>query len=536
MKQLARVLVCLLFTTALLAETPVRLPWQEFAKDPKRVQSLRNAVATMRARNTADKSSAEYRLSWEYWANMHGYFGPTALNGTVAQFRAKWNLTDPSFDAAFAGVVDTAPPDAIAEAVWDQCQHRTNWFFPWHRLYLFYFEQVLQDAASDPSLRLPYWDYTEIANLGMPAEFTTPTYVNADGQTVPNPLYEVRRQAGWNAPSTNKLDSVGTDIDQTLDIDHLLDTTGPQGPVKGYQATIEQTPHGVTVHCGVMQCKATVMGAVPYSSNDPIFYLHHCNIDRLWQCWQSIPGHEDPQGSWRDQEFSYINRIGNLVKNDVGDLFDGSLIDYVYRRPSNCTRDTPMVTLVRETPLAKGTVKPGDPVMARVRTARAMLARPVLIGETGATRIEGMVTRKRVTLPATASLGHPRQFALRSQSDLPVATDLIIRGVRFRQHPGARVRVFLERVDQPSMRAQVGTLGFFSQDVAGGEHAHHEPAEDTFLFDATDALRALRLEGTGRLDVQVTFEVVDEPLGPDFDAERVQLTIDEIELQVRRDR
>jgi hypothetical protein len=530
MKQLARVLVCL-FVAVTAAAQPVRMSWQTFAQDPARVQSFRNAVAAMRARNTADKSSAEYRTSWEYWANMHGYFGETAKNGTVAQFRAANGLTDPSFDAAFAGVENTTPPDAIAQAVWDQCQHRTVWFFPWHRLYLYYFEQVLQDAAGDPTLRLPYWDYTEVANLGMPAEFTTPTYVNAQGQTVPNPLYEPRRMDGWNVPSTNTLDPVATDIDQALDIAQLLDTTSTQGTVKGYQGTIEQTPHG-DVHCAVMQCRATVMGAVSYSSNDPIFYLHHCNIDRLWQCWQSISGHQDPQGSWRTQEFSYVNRIGNLVKNEVADLFNGSLIDYVYDHPSNCTRDTPQVTLLRDVPPAKGMVKPGDPVMARART---MLARPVLIGETGATRIEGMVTRKRVSLPATATLAHPRQFALRGQSDLPVATDLILRGVRFRQHPGARVRVFLERTDRPSVRAQVGTMSFFSQEPVDSRHAHHTPTEDTFRFDATDALRALRLEGTGRLDVHVVFEVVDERLGPDFDAARTGLTIDEIELHVRRD-
>jgi hypothetical protein len=71
MKQLARVLVCL-FVAVTAAAQPVRMSWQTFAQDPARVQSFRNAVAAMRARNTADKSSAEYRTSWEYWANMHG--------------------------------------------------------------------------------------------------------------------------------------------------------------------------------------------------------------------------------------------------------------------------------------------------------------------------------------------------------------------------------------------------------------------------------------------------------------------------------
>jgi hypothetical protein len=80
-------------------------------------------------------------------------------------------------------------------------------------------------------------------------------------------------------------------------------------------------------------------------------------------------------------------------------------------------------------------------------------------------------------------------------------------------------------------------MAFFSDEPAG-EHAHHAGDTDDFTrrFDATRALRALGLEGTGTHDVHVVFEVVDEPIGPEFDAAAVQLTIDEIELQVRRDR
>jgi Common central domain of tyrosinase len=513
MKQLARVLVCLLFTLVLAAQTPTRLSWQEFAKDPTRVQSFRKAVATMRARNTADKSSAEYRLSWEYWGNMHGYFGAQAKSGTVDQWRTKNKLTDPSFDPYFAGVDNTAPPDAIAQAVWDQCQHGTDWFFPWHRLYLYYFEQVLQDAAGDPSLRLPYWDYTDPANLAMPEEFTTPTYVNAAGETVPNPLFEARRAPGWEAPATNALDPVETDIDQALDIDHLLSITEPNGEVTvGYQRTIELSPHGYA-HCAVMQCRATVMGAVPYSSNDPIFYIHHCNIDRLWQCWQS-KGFKDPTGAWRDQPFSYVDRKGNQVNKKVSDLYPPySVVDYVYDHPADCARTA-----------------------APVAAPKTLLARPMVIGETKNVALTAPVTRARVSLPATASLTHPRQFALRAQPQLPVATDLILRGVRFATHPGARIRVFLERPGTDT-RALVGTMAFFSDEPAG-EHAHHAGDTDDFTrrFDATRALRALGLEGTGTHDVHVVFEAVDEPIGPDFDAAAVQLTIDEIELQVRRDR
>ncbi|HEU0297932.1 MAG TPA: tyrosinase family protein [Longimicrobium sp.] len=40
----------------------------------------------------------------------------------------------------------------------DHCQHGWERFLPWHRVYLYEFEQVLQDAF--PGVSLPYWDFT----------------------------------------------------------------------------------------------------------------------------------------------------------------------------------------------------------------------------------------------------------------------------------------------------------------------------------------------------------------------------------------
>ena len=65
MKWISR--IALVFVTcAAFAETPVRLSWQEFAKDPNRVQSFRNAVAKMKSRNGLDPKSIEFRKSWAY--------------------------------------------------------------------------------------------------------------------------------------------------------------------------------------------------------------------------------------------------------------------------------------------------------------------------------------------------------------------------------------------------------------------------------------------------------------------------------------
>ncbi|MDP9194396.1 MAG: tyrosinase family protein [Acidobacteriota bacterium] len=515
-RRIALLFVSVLFVTvAAFAQKPTRLSWQEFAKDPNRVQSFRNAVAEMRVRSTAPQSSATFRKSWQYWASIHGYFGTTAKNKTVEEFRVKYGLTSPSLDQYFVGVDNTTPPDSIARTVWDQCEHGTIYFFGWHRLFLFYFEQALQDAAGDPNLRLPYWDYTDTANLAMPAEFTTPTYVNTSGVTVDNPLYDARRNTGWNNGGTNKLNANNTDIDRALKNPSFLDTSTAQG----FQNVIDASPHGYT-HCAVNPCKRTVMGAVAYSSNDPIFWIHHANIDRMWDCWMSISGHTNPS-SIMGKSYTLVDGTGTPVTKTIGNLFDGSLINYVYQQASNCQRaTTPRVSAAPQT--------------KRVQSARRMLARPVTIGTLRNTLLDAAVTKKRVTLDATASLDHPRQFALDEQSELPVATELILRGIRFEEHPTTSINVFLERVDNPAERAFVGTISFFWEE-ATGEETHHPQGEITRTFDATEELRELDLEGTGGLNLNVVFEAIDEPIGPDFNPAEVKLTVDEIRFLVKRD-
>lgn len=45
----------------------------------------------------------------------------------------------------------------------NSCQHGWEQFLPWHRLYLYFFEQTLQDY--DPLITLPYWSWTDYADV-----------------------------------------------------------------------------------------------------------------------------------------------------------------------------------------------------------------------------------------------------------------------------------------------------------------------------------------------------------------------------------
>ena len=72
-------------------------------------------------------------------------------------------VTDPTsyrFQANIHGTYDT-PTTPEEMASWNQCEHGSFYFFSWHRMYLYFFDRILRAAAGDPSLVLPYWDWTD---------------------------------------------------------------------------------------------------------------------------------------------------------------------------------------------------------------------------------------------------------------------------------------------------------------------------------------------------------------------------------------
>jgi Common central domain of tyrosinase len=145
--------------------------------------SLRRGVAQMKAWNTAPRDSANFRRSWLYWANMHAHFGQSCVTDNPSNFPGM-------------GSVQTFTANASETATWCKCEHGTDFFLTWHRMFLWYFERVLQAAAGDPSLRLPFWDYA--TDHSLPAAYRDHIYVNEAGQTVPNPLRVDARQTRVN--------------------------------------------------------------------------------------------------------------------------------------------------------------------------------------------------------------------------------------------------------------------------------------------------------------------------------------------------
>jgi tyrosinase len=220
----------------------------------------------------------------------------------------------------------------------NQCQHSSWYFLPWHRMYLYRFEQIVRShmpAATAATWALPYWNYTQGGvNRKLPPAFRKKKL--PDGK--PNPLYVSQRSTSF--PDINAgepLPSSGVTTQAALAEAVFTGTvpgatagfggskTGFSHSGAGVAGPLEQTPHGA-VH--VLVGGSGFMSSFGTAALDPIFWLHHCNLDRLWERWTRAPAGGHPAGTnptdpaWLNRKFELVNRNGNRVKLAVKDVLD----------------------------------------------------------------------------------------------------------------------------------------------------------------------------------------------------------------------
>src|SRR6185503_10117226 len=207
--------------------------------------------------------------------------------------------------------------------------HGGSAFCPWHRYYLYQFEQALQ--AVDPTVTLPYWDWTDhfgTENILFQDNFIGPdgTIAGSNGRCVmsgyfafdrpgtagnptPLPPWYPATMNGWKVrpslaqgyfglsdPTTGNtlLRSLGafTSLETLNHVQTSLSKTVYTGS-SGFRYYLEHRNDGLGMHDGMHGWVGGNMGNPVSSSNDIIFFMHHCNIDRLWAMWQ-IDGHSGP--------------------------------------------------------------------------------------------------------------------------------------------------------------------------------------------------------------------------------------------------
>lgn len=380
-----------------------------------------------------------------------------------------------------------------ADPLWNGCQHGSWFFLPWHRIYIWYFEQIVRsvvvESGGPDDWALPYWNYTDgpAGSAALPPAFRVETL--PDGS--PNPLFvpNGNRQPAVNAGAA--LPGIVTSTTQALRSTSFSPGFGglPRGPVHfaNPHGLLESQPHD-NIHVVVggdvtrIGCDEGWMTDPNCAALDPIFYLHHSNIDRLWAKWLAQgDGRANPtHPSWTEEEFSFFDADGverSKTCREVGDLAG---LDYGYDD-------------VAAAPL------PGPPpVTAAAGSDGGDLPRPPGDGPEIASG-DGTVLGRD---PVSVSLTQPSGAVPLTQAAADPETPRVYLHLEDVECDGAPGMVWEVRLDPDGGGGDpdeaVGTVSFFGRGHAhAGDQAPGVKGE-RFIFDVTDIVT--RLQAAGRWD------------------------------------
>ena len=140
--------------------------------------------------------------------------------------------------------------------------HSNPRFLPWHRIYLLRMEELLR--LIDPTVCIPYWKSSEEQAFPSWLLGFTPT-VNLMGGP-----HTVTRTIGMFAILPNAA---------------AVTAAMANGTFNTFAPALEGIHNSGHVWVGGS------MGSIPFAPCDPVFWMHHCEIDRIWAKWQgSNPG------------------------------------------------------------------------------------------------------------------------------------------------------------------------------------------------------------------------------------------------------
>jgi hypothetical protein len=292
------------------------------------------------------------------------------VQGVLNLKAAKSDPRDPNsrilydeFVAAHLGTVHIQPPPDGRDF---NDAHNGPAFFPWHRVFLLALEEWLQFATGNPLLGLPYWDWSvdqSAAPYPQPSWPFTDYYLGGDGSSDPRvPGKVTDGQFAYDAHKDGDpkkwVLNVRTGEEPTPWLKRRFGAGNLSLPTPAdVQAALSATPYDVDPYdaSSTSGFRNRAEGFIPFgmhnlvhvyvggsmvpmtSPNDPVFFLHHCFVDKLWADWQRLhpdqarylptqgarPGHNlgDYMSPWNTQQ-QKIRPVDVLDHRKLGYRYD----------------------------------------------------------------------------------------------------------------------------------------------------------------------------------------------------------------------
>jgi hypothetical protein len=193
-------------------------------------------------------------------------------------------------------------------------QHNNGLFLPWHRQQLVHMERIVARLTGHDGFAMPYWDWQEHRFL--------PSWI-CDRDS---PLYERNRARGVETLDFAAARWAESAYTAKLAADDFATFCGklPEGAgmVEGYG------------HNHIHQLIGGGMRHPRTSALDPMFWLHHSNVDRVWATWHGARGRDLYPAEWTAQTVTgFVDAEGRPVSElAVGASLETRPLGYDYDR------------------------------------------------------------------------------------------------------------------------------------------------------------------------------------------------------------
>lgn len=399
------------------------------------------------------------------------------------------------------------------------CPHGDWYFLPWHRAFVTMYERIVRSITGMSDFAMPFWDWT--ANPTLPDVFVEK--LTPDGKANWLNVSDQGWERSWPASDPIPAEIAGPKV-----LQQILTTAGYEnfGTSRNpAQKNIDPSwvPKGGGAQ-GVLEGRAhnlihnAIGGWMPSASSprDPIFFMHHTNIDRIWALWnQKFTNSPDPL--WNGMVFAnnFLNTDQSYWSPKVSDLLIPEMLGYSYGLQPP-VRTLPPRTFQLDQKLRAVFSLPADRLLNSAGVTTVSVANNGVASASAPLAIS-------IPVPATAlkTVRHrePRvsgmelmDFARAEEVSASGTRALaFLREVKITNPKATLFRVF---VDAPNVSAAtpisdahyVGTFG-----VLGHNRHGADPMHPSFVLDLTDALG-----GSAPAD-RIVLQIV--PVGSDGGAE-----------------
>jgi tyrosinase len=389
----------------------------------------------------------------------------------------------------------------VASATWFTCQahqgEQEDYFLPWHRLYVLQFEQVIRSLTKRDDFTLPYWDYTSPGSYAIPEEF--------QAKHSADPLYSSlfvrnRNKDGGQFQSANV--NAGEPLNKHFPgvRNFLVLPNLKEANYTTFNGQLDQQLHGaIHVYVG----DTSNMGNVPTAAGDPVFWLHHCNIDRIWAAWHASGG-KNPAATngkaWADTEFVFPGPDGQPTRMTVASIADSFALPYEYDKLPGVELPALVASENSDMDVLMRSAAPGA-VLSKSATSAESVAVPL---GAGPAKVQLAPTDPanslRAMIPDTLVSGGGKLV-------------LVLKDVQAKLDPNTTYQVYLNLPENASREVEdqhyVGLVNFFGLAPAPGQET--AKGKD-FEFDITKLAQTLRADSKLGDDASVTLVPIGQPV------------------------